>query len=166
MYDLTGKRIAIGRQGENLARLIQFDVSPWLAQWPDAQVVLILRRPGEVTPYAAETYMDGSALCWLPSNADTALSGLGYYEVRAEYGDTVIKSITGPMIINASLTGADPNAPDPYKDWLSRLLDAAQPGPPGPQGIPGPVGPPGPMAAFAIDGEGNLCYKYDDTKEA
>lgn len=165
MYDLMGRKITIGRQGESLARLIQFDVSPWLVQWPDARIVLMLRRPGETTPYAADTHVDGSVLCWLPTSADTAISGMGYYELRAERGDVVAKSITGPVVINASLTGAETDPPDPYKDWLNRLLDAAQPGPQGPQGNPGPRGEPGPMAHFAIDGEGNLCYTYD-TKEA
>lgn len=165
MYDLMGQKITIGRQGESLARLIQFDASSWLAQWPDARIVLMLRRPGESTLYAADAHVEGNALCWMPTNADTAISGMGYYELRAESGDVVVKSITGPMVINVSLTGAETDPPDPYKDWLGRLLDAAQPGPPGPRGDPGPQGIPGPMASFAIDNEGNLCYTYD-TKEA
>lgn len=47
----------LGKQGEHLAREIQFDVSPWLEKWPDGQCAVTAMRPGGTTPYIANAVM-------------------------------------------------------------------------------------------------------------
>ena len=47
--------IDLGRQGENLARTVEIDVSVMLAQWPDASITLLVKRKHDAEPYIADT---------------------------------------------------------------------------------------------------------------
>ena len=42
--------LTLGRQGENLARKVVFDLSDWSAEYGAGTAELIVQRPGENTP--------------------------------------------------------------------------------------------------------------------
>lgn len=48
--------IDLGRQGENLARTVEIDVSSMLAQWPDAAITLLVKRKHDAEPYGLRCY--------------------------------------------------------------------------------------------------------------
>lgn len=42
--------IDLGRQGENMARTVEIDVSSMLAQWPEAAITLLVKRKHDAEP--------------------------------------------------------------------------------------------------------------------
>ena len=82
--DLTS--LALGRQGENLARQVVFDLSDWTAEYGDGTAELIVQRPGEDAPYPAVIAHDGAVVTWTLTSADTALASSfgvnGHCELR------------------------------------------------------------------------------------
>lgn len=118
-------RVNLGRQGENLARAVAFDISTWQASWPDAVFSLIAIRPGETLPYVAVTHVDGHTLVWPLTSADTAIAGRGQLELRAMCGERLLKSATASTVIAESLTGESSDPPEPSVDWVNTVLQAA-----------------------------------------
>jgi len=49
MYDITAlpSMIELGNQGESNARMIEIDVSPWLAEYPSAAIGITYLRPDD-----------------------------------------------------------------------------------------------------------------------
>lgn len=126
MYDI--KRlplIYLGRQGENLARTVEIDVGAMLEAYPGASIGLVFQRAGETELYIGATTLDGTVLSWPISAAVTANAGRGKIEVRAMLGDVLAKSVTAPTQVDVSLSGAGSTPPDPEKDWIDDVLQAA-----------------------------------------
>ena len=82
--DLTS--LALGRQGENLARQVVFDLSAWEAEYGPGTVELIHQRPGDTSPYPVATVREGSTLVWTLTATDTAVASSygidGHCELR------------------------------------------------------------------------------------
>ncbi len=88
-----GKPVFLGRQGENLARRIVFDLSAMREAYGDGSAQLVVRRSGDAFPYpAANVRLADGALIWSPSAADTARAGCGSCELRWYAGETLLKS--------------------------------------------------------------------------
>ena len=66
--------IDLGRQGENLARTIEIDVSSLLAQWPEAVISLLVKRKHDADPYVANTEVRDGVLYWPITAATTAFT--------------------------------------------------------------------------------------------
>ena len=86
--------IDLGRQGENLARTVEIDVSALLSRWPEAVISLLVKRKQDAEPYIADAHVVGGVLDWLISAADTASAGDGKVELRAVCGEVLAKSTT------------------------------------------------------------------------
>ena len=120
VYSLT-----IGVQGENIARPVEFDMSVWAEQYPEA-VFYVLFKPYNavaVSPQLSD-YQDG-ILTWTPTSGATAVAGVGYTEIRAIDPDTglIRKSRIIPTSVEHSVTGADSeDPPEPYADWVNNVL--------------------------------------------
>lgn len=54
----------IGRQGENLARQIIFDLSDWMAEYGPGVAELIAQRPGEEAPYPVAVRREDTFVLW------------------------------------------------------------------------------------------------------
>lgn len=127
MFELDYKNpVSIGRQGENRARLIEWNVAPWQRKWPNATIQLLVQRAGDTVPYIANTEVVGGVLQWSPNSGDTARVGSGAYELQARLDDVVVKSTVGETYCARSLSGATAEAPDPYADYLQQLQEAAE----------------------------------------
>lgn len=125
IYDIRSlPLIYLGRQGENLARTVDIDVSAMLDAYPDAAVGLIFQRAGETELYIGATSLDGSILSWPITAAVTANAGRGKIEVRAMLGQVVVKSVTAPTRVDISLSGAG-SPPDPEDDLINDVMQAA-----------------------------------------
>lgn len=120
--------LQLGRQGENNARQIVFDITDWKAEFgTDGTVALLAQRPGETEPYPVDIVVSGSAVTWLVSAADTAKAGIyGQAELQYRIGDVVVKSAIWRTFIADSLGTPSPTPPDPQQAWVDQVLDAAQ----------------------------------------
>ena len=116
--------IFLGNQGENLARTLEFDVSSWLGQYPGAEIVMLVQRPEEDTPYIAVTQVENGVLRWTPTNADTAIAGTGKIMLRLILGEKVRKSAICTVFVAKSLDEPG-DAPDPAQAWVDQVIDAA-----------------------------------------
>lgn len=116
--------IDLGRQGENLARTIEIDVSTLLSQWPEAVISLLVKRKHDVDPYVANTEVRNGVLYWPITAADTASAGDGKVELRAVCGEVLAKSATGSTRVTASLTGNETDPPEAAQGWVDQVLEA------------------------------------------
>lgn len=117
---VSGPSIDIGRQGENDARCVYFDLSQLIATYGDGNATLVHMRPSDQAPYICETSVIDNYLAWTPSNTDTAYAGAGKCELRWVVGETLAKSIIYTTTIAPSITG-DSVIPDPYQSWIDAM---------------------------------------------
>ncbi len=113
--------IPLGRQGENLARTIYFELSELISNYGEGTATLVCLRPSDTAPYVCETTQTGAMLAWTPTNTDTAFAGGGKCELRWVVGDTLAKSIIYTTTIAPSITGAG-EVPSPYKSWYDAII--------------------------------------------
>ena len=120
--------LQLGRQGENNARQIVFDITDWKAEFgADGTVALLAQRPRETEPYPVDIVVSGSAVTWLVSAADTAKPGIyGQAELQYRIGDVVVKSAIWRTFVADSLGIPSPEPPEPQQAWVDQVLDAAQ----------------------------------------
>lgn len=114
----------LGRQGENLARTVEIDVSGMLAQWPDAVITLLVKRKHDAEPYIADTTVKDGVLFWPITTVETADAGDGKLEIRATCGEVIAKSATGSFRVTASLTGSGTEPPATEQGWVEKVLAA------------------------------------------
>lgn len=117
--------IALGRQGENLARQVLFDLSFWEELYGTGTAQLIHQRSGDEAPYPCELIQgDGSAVIWNIRSADTAMAGRGRAELRYYVGETLAKSVAWPTRVETALEapGEPPAAPE--GSWVDKVLAA------------------------------------------
>lgn len=126
-YDIKNtKVIYLGRQGENLARTIEIDVSSMLMKWPDATISLLVQRNQEDTFYLAPVAIENGILKWTITNADTEIAGIGKIEVRAIQDDAIMKSATMKICVENSLGGTETDIPDPAQTWADTIVAASE----------------------------------------
>ena len=116
--------IDLGRQGENLARTVEIDVSGMLAQWPDAVITLLVKRKHDAEPYIADTTVKDGVLFWPITTVETADAGDGKLEIRATCGEVIAKSATGTFRVTASLTGSGTEPPASEQGWVDKVIAA------------------------------------------
>lgn len=123
--------LQLGRQGENQALAVVFDVSGWATDYGDGTAELLCKRSGDTAPYPVALTVDGQTVRWTVSNADTAVVGYGSAELRWYAGETLAKSAEYTTCVRKALDdGEIVNPPDPSEDWLQQVLasiDAAAP---------------------------------------
>lgn len=97
--NLSRGTISLGKQGESNALRIEFDCSGWLAEYPDAVIVLYYFAPNRaqddpIRPVLGE---EGTDRVWIVSEGDTMHAGNGVIELVLEDAETgaKIKSATG-----------------------------------------------------------------------
>lgn len=114
--------LQIGQNYEHLAENKQFDVSEWVAEFPEATIYMLFKRPGEAAVAPVQTTLEDGILTWTISNWETGIIGIGFAEIRAIDSSTgmVKKSHVIPCSIEASVTDED-TAPD-YPSWVDRMI--------------------------------------------
>ena len=118
--------LTLGRQGENLARQIIFDVAHWESEYGPGTVELIYQRKQSELPYPVALQRDGSSVVWAVTATDTEFpGGNGKCELRYYVGDALAKSRTWPTkVILAIPTPTAETPPDPEKGWVDQVLEA------------------------------------------
>lgn len=118
---VSGLTIDCGRQGENLARNIIFELQSLIDTYGEGTATLVYMRPTDTAPYICETTQDDAVLTWTPTSTDTAYAGSGKCELRWVVGETLAKSIVYNTTIAPSITGAG-EVPSPYKSWYDAII--------------------------------------------
>lgn len=118
---VSGSTIDIGRQGENEARDIYFDLTSLIETYGDGTATLVHMRPSDQAPYVCGTTVVNNYLVWRVVNTDTAYPGSGKCELRWVVGDTLAKSIIYTTTIAPSITGAG-EVPSPYQSWYDAII--------------------------------------------
>lgn len=116
---VPGKLIMLGKQGENLAREVIFDVSGVRAEFGDGAFRLSAKRPGESDAYPATVTETGDTVVWALTGADTQNAGRGQCELAYYAGETRLKTWTYDTAIAKSLTGSPKT--DPYDEFLDEI---------------------------------------------
>lgn len=118
-----GEPIHLGREGENLARQVVFDLTRWEKLFGPGVAQLIAQRTGEATPYPVALTLDGSNVIWSVTAADTAIHGMcGKAELRYYVGETLAKSETWRTIVLDALGEPSEEPPEPQKAWVDQVL--------------------------------------------
>lgn len=84
--------IELGRQGENFATILQFDISDFVSEYGNGQATLIHRRAGDARPYIVPATQNGNYVEWEVSSVDTFKSGTGAAEIRWWVNGVIAKS--------------------------------------------------------------------------
>ncbi len=108
------KLIKLGIKGENDFRTIDFDVAPWLADYPNGTISVVYMRPDGVV-YPPEVSTANGVTTWAITDVDTAVEGRGVVVVRLLDGDVVGKSSKIPSMVTDSINGTEITPPPP--DW-------------------------------------------------
>ena len=111
-----------GVQGENEARSIQFDVTPWVEELGDGAVTATAKRSQDSQPYPVTVTKDGTTVTWKPTSTDTAFAGVGSFQLEYTVDDVLAKTCIWSTMVAPSLDPAgDP--PDPYDNWLAEMRE-------------------------------------------
>ena len=97
--NLGRNTICLGKQGEINALRVEFDVSAWMAMYPDATVKLMHFAPDrpQDNPVIPTLGVEGTTRVWIVGEDDTASAGNGVIELLLidERTGSTIKSATG-----------------------------------------------------------------------
>lgn len=120
----TASILPLGKQGENLARKIQFDISRWISTFGPGTVQLLHQRSSDEAPYPVAVEQDGNLAVWTVTNADTAAPGTGRAELQYYVGDALAKSETWMTKVLAALGPASDTPTEAQQGWVDQVLQA------------------------------------------
>ncbi|MCD8145002.1 MAG: metallophosphoesterase [Oscillospiraceae bacterium] len=126
-YCVTPKTsvIPLGKQGENQARQIVFDISGWVSEYGAGTAELLLQRSGDTSPWPVVIDQTEEAVTWVVDSTATANAGRGQCELLYLVDEVVVKSYTWDIRVIASLENPD-SAPSPTTGWVAALLEQVQ----------------------------------------
>lgn len=117
----TNKGVPLGVQGESCATEVEFDVRPWLREYPSGTVSAVARREGDPAPYPLTLDVADGMAVWVVSDTDTAKAGEGAVELTLTSAGTRVRSLTFKTLVTASLTDA-PVDDDAWYGWLDKAV--------------------------------------------
>lgn len=124
-YMRKGMKLPLGRQGENLARYIRYDMRDMIDEFGQGTFEWVNLRSGEVLPYIATNISQVDTFaCWNLTNVDTAINGDGQCELRYYVDSVLCKTIVWNTIVTKSL-GYTGEVPDPYDDLIDTIAGYA-----------------------------------------
>lgn len=125
IYAKPGAALWLGRRGEDDAREVVFDLSYWKKRYGEGSPELIVQRPGEGYRYPVALTIEGRWAYWAVTEADTDIPGsTGTAELRYYTEDGNAKSEIWRTEILASKDSPIGTPPEPYQDWVDRVLQA------------------------------------------
>lgn len=128
LYDVCAlpPMIHVGHQTEEGVCVVEFDISKWLAKWPDLQCYVIPTRPGESRSYSARCIQQGNTLRWIVSLADTGIAGTGKVEILGLSTGTRKLSPCVSTYIEETSTDTAGEVPEALQPWVDAALNAAR----------------------------------------
>lgn len=130
---VAGKVINIGRAGENLATIVEFDVADWIRDFSNTGTFSLYVQQGGGGYYPQNLVQSSAAeltnniVEWEVTNSNTAIVGLGKCElVYAISGEndssTIVKSIIYDIVVTNSLDiEAQGSVPSAIESWINEV---------------------------------------------
>lgn len=115
----------IGKQGENLARTITVNIAPWVEEYGDGEVSAVNKRSQDTVAYPVEVERDGNTVTWKPTEADTAIAGVGSFQLEYRVNGIVAKTAVWSTVTEPSLVGGG-DVPEPVPNWIEQMKEVAQ----------------------------------------
>lgn len=116
------RAIKLGRQGENLAVQVLFDLSNFAKNYPDGTATLLVQRRRDTEAYPVTLQIDGATACWPVSNIDTDQQGLGNCELQWRVGETLAKSVLYVTWVDTALEAGESPPDAPSKRWFDSII--------------------------------------------
>lgn len=116
------RAIKLGRQGENLAVQVLFDLSNFAKNYPGGTATLLVRRRRDTEAYPVTLQIDGATACWPVSNIDTDQQGLGNCELQWRVGETLAKSVLYVTWVDTALEAGESPPDAPSKRWFDSII--------------------------------------------
>lgn len=117
------KEIFLGRQGENLATQVVFEIPSDLLEY--AVFVYVLRN-GESDAYPASVVdVTDGVITWTITSIETEYYGAGEAQIRFVDDETIVKTIVFRTIVKRSIDMDVGDVPDPYETWVDSLTQIA-----------------------------------------
>ena len=117
--------IYLGRQGENLATQVQFDVN--VAGWVETYGVgtwqLLNRRPSDPAGYPVEISVEDNIIKWDLTATDLKYAGCGTCELVYYVDEVIAKSIIYGTQILPAIDGTG-EIPEPWESWIDEVEEA------------------------------------------
>ena len=121
--------LSLGRQGENLARQVVFDIRDLESLYGSGTVEVIHQRPGDAQPYPLAVQRDGTLVTWDVTATDTEMSAAtaneryGKCELRYYAGETLAKSqIWRTWVESALSTPSETAPPESEQGWVDQVV--------------------------------------------
>ena len=119
--------ISLGKQGENLARVVYFDEPEmWKEIFGEGKCELLHQRNGDAIPYPVALDVEDGKVCWKVTNADTAIIGDGKCELHYSVNGVIVKSKIWTTTVFPSLGDDVAEPPEPQQRWVDEVLSAAE----------------------------------------
>lgn len=111
--------IEVGKQGENGATQVVFDVSEMIETYGSGTAYVVVQRRGDAEPYLLDnTSQIGDKVTWTVSNVDTDVYGTGRVQLFWLINEQVAKTVTYQFYVEEALH--DPqDAPVVPGGWIS-----------------------------------------------
>lgn len=110
----------VGRRGENETRILTFDCTSALQEYPEAEILCIMQRPGDAQPYTHDYTQDGNTITVSLTAADMCRVGTFKLELRLMQGEKILKSAIYRGGIALSLHYGEPECGEAV-DLLNRI---------------------------------------------
>lgn len=110
----------VGRRGENETRILTFDCTSALQDYPEAEILCIMQRPGDAQPYTHEYTQDGDTITIALTAADMCRVGTFKLELRLMQNEKILKSAIYRGGIALSLHYGEPECGEAV-DLLNRI---------------------------------------------
>lgn len=115
--------INLGKQGENNATKVLFDLSPFIQDYGPGVAQLAVTLPNYSTAYAAAIEQDGDIASWLVGSEWLQTAGTAQCQLSWFVNDQLAKSQIYYTRITASI-GEGVDAPEPYDGYLQQVQAA------------------------------------------
>lgn len=116
----------LGRQGENLATEVIFDLTEFITTFGTGTPQLLVKRPSDNYPYPVVLTVEDNRATWAVTDTDTAIYGHGQAELRWYVGEILAKSVVFLTYISKALVDpVAPPPPPPAGNWLEKVLETA-----------------------------------------
>lgn len=113
----------IGRVGENNTRKIEIDCAETLEKLPGAEIICVMLRPGDETPYTLPLEAKGNKRTIVLTDTDLERRGTIRLELRAVEDGAVLKSAILRGTVADSIRGEGDAPGQPVRDVLDRVDD-------------------------------------------
>lgn len=121
------KPIPIGVVGENLSRVVVWDIGRWIADYGEGYAMLMAKRPVDEAPYPVPLVQSGNQALWRVRDVDLFAAGEGECQLSyAAGGQVVARTPVYKTLACRAIEGNPEDPENPGEGWVSEILQAGK----------------------------------------